>query len=293
MIAAVDSPYPSIQNACDLTAAVTCYNEQDLVIETLETLMASLRGFDFTWEIVVIDDASTDASAERIKAFAAAHPDVPLRLYVNDVNQGFGSSIVDGAYLGLGTWYRVCCGDGGEPRETFDAIFSQIGRADVIVPWIDGDGGRSFFRRLLSAMYTGLINFITGHRLRYYNGLYLARRTDFMRYSGNYRGFGAQADILARMLSEGRSFLEVPITCDERKHGASQALKLKNILSVALTVLDMTLGRFGQLLYPQRKSPRLVPQILMATTPVAARLVPSSPQSASGPDHSDPVLRHE
>ncbi len=280
-----DPPYPSICNTCDLTAAVTCYNEQDLVIETLETLVTSLRGFDFTWEIVVIDDASTDASVARIRGFAEAHPDIPLRLYVNDVNQGFGSSIVDGAYLGLGTWYRVCCGDGGEPKETFDAIFSQIGRADVIVPWIDGDGGRSFFRRLLSAMYTGLINCITGHRVRYYNGLYLARRTDFMRYSGNYRGFGAQADILARMLSEGRSFLEVGITCDERKHGASQALKLKNILSVALTVLDMTLGRMGRLLYPQRTSARLVPQVLAATTPAATRIMP--PAQDSGASHTD------
>jgi len=286
-------PYPGIVDRCDLTAAVTCYNEQDLVIETLETLIASLRGFDFTWEIIVIDDASPDASAERVKAFAAAHPDVPLRLYVNDVNQGFGSSIVDGAYLGLGTWYRVCCGDGGEPRETFDAIFSHIVRADVIVPWIDGDGGRARFRVWLSGLYTSLINLITGHRVRYYNGLYLARRTDFMRYSGNYRGFGAQADILARMLSEGRSFLEVPITCDERKHGASQALKLKNILSVALTVRDMTLARFGQLLYPQRKSARLVPQVLVVTTPAAAGLMTLSTQSSGGPDHSGPVLRHE
>lgn len=283
-----DPPYPSICHTCDLTAAVTCFNEQDLVIETLETLVASLCGFDFTWEIVVIDDASTDASVDRVKAFAAAHPEVPLRLYVNDVNQGFGSSIVDGAYLGLGTWYRVCCGDGGEPKETFDAIFSQIGRADVIVPWIEGDGGRSVFRCLLSTAYTGLINFITGHRLRYYNGLYLARRTDFMRYSGNYRGFGAQADILARMLTEGRSFLEVGITCDEQKHGASQALKLKNILSVALTVLDMTLGRMGRLLYPQRKSTRLVPQMLVATTPAATSIM----TPATEPGTNTPELSH-
>jgi Glycosyl transferase family 2 len=54
-----------LENDLDLTLFVACYNEEENIVGTLETVLEALGEFDFTWEIIVIDDASTDRSRGR------------------------------------------------------------------------------------------------------------------------------------------------------------------------------------------------------------------------------------
>ncbi len=235
----------------DLTLLVPCYNEEGRIAETLKSLVSAVREFFFSWEVLVIDDASTDGSVAAVEHFQREHPDLPIQLYVNETNQGFGYCYVQGAYLGRGEYYRVICGDNSEPRETLVEVFRHVGAADVVVPYYVNDTGRTWFRNTLSGAYTRLVNLISGHRIRYYNGLILARRYDVMRWHGNYRGFGIQADLLTRLLDEGLSFAEVGVWDYEQKHGQSTALKFKNIASVTHTLLDLAVRRVGKLLYPR------------------------------------------
>ena len=63
-----------------LSLFVACYNEQDNITGTLETLTEALGQTVPSYEIIVIDDASRDLSVDRIRAFMEACPEVPLRL---------------------------------------------------------------------------------------------------------------------------------------------------------------------------------------------------------------------
>lgn len=230
----------------DITFYVACYNEENNIVATLDTLTAALAESDRTWEIIVIDDGSTDRSVEIIQQYIRAHAGLPIYCKVNEVNRGLAPTYVDAAFLGRGKYYRLICGDNAEPKETFVTLLKHLGEADMIIPYQVECKGKSFGRRLLSKTFTWLVNIISGNRIRYYNGLAVHLRYNVMRYHTDNRGFGFQADLITRLLDEGFSSVEVPVTAQERTSGSSKALTRKNFISVTNTLLGMFLRRLGR-----------------------------------------------
>lgn len=127
-------------------------------------------------------------------------------------------------------------------------IFSQIGKAELIIPYTDS-AIRTPFRRFLSKAFTGIVNLISGYNLHYYNGLPLTRRYYVMRWHSNSHGFGFQADLIARLLDRGLSYLEIPVVGQERAAGSSAALTFKNFGSVSHSLLTLLIRRISKVLY--------------------------------------------
>jgi glycosyltransferase involved in cell wall biosynthesis len=251
---AQDLLLPGQRAPLDLTLFVSCYNEQDLIVATLETVREALREIgSISYEIIVVDDCSKDRSAEIVKEYIAAHPEERVVLRANRINRGLAQNYLDVAFVGKGKYYRLICGDDAEPKESMVAVFREIGQADMIIPYYALSEGRSPYRRLLSSAYAGIVNLISGFRLHYYNGLAVHLRHNVMRWHSNTRGFGFQADIICLLLGQGFSYKEVPVkSVERRRSGSSNALTLKNMLSVAHTLLDLIFRRLANWLYRQR-----------------------------------------
>jgi glycosyltransferase involved in cell wall biosynthesis len=234
----------------DLTIFVSCYNEQAYIVGTLETIHAALAEVGgIAYEIIVIDDCSRDRSAELVEEYIANHGDDRILLRRNRVNRGLAQNYLDAAFMGKGKYYRLICGDNAEPQDTMRAVFSELGQADMLIPYYISAEGKSLFRRSLSGAYSLLINGITKYRLHYYNGLAVHLRYNVMRWHPNTRGFGFQADIICMLLDEGFNYKEVPVRTIERKKGDSKALTFKNMLSVAHTILEITIRRISNRAY--------------------------------------------
>jgi glycosyltransferase involved in cell wall biosynthesis len=245
---------PGLRAPLDLTVFVSCYNEQDYIVATIETVRDALNEVgSVSYEIIVVDDRSTDRSSEMVKSYIAAHPEERVLLRTNRVNRGLAQNYMDVAFVGKGKYYRLICGDNAEPKETMVAVFRQIGQADMIIPYYVTSEGKSRYRRLLSNAYAGIVNFISGFRLHYYNGLAVHLRHNVMRWHSNTRGFGFQSDIICMLLEQGFSYKEVPVkTIERRASGSSNALTFKNLLSVAHTLVDLTFRRLANWVYRRR-----------------------------------------
>ena len=233
----------------DLTLMVACYNEEENVAATLDTVFAAVDEVSYSYEVLVFDDASSDRTVEIVREYQRQHPNRPIDLVCNEVNQGLAQCYVEGAFHGRGQYYRLICGDNVEPKETLVTVFSHVGQADLIIPYQIECVGKRLHRRLLSGAFTRLVNTITGYRIKYYNGLAVFRRYDVMRWHTDYRGFGFQADMITRMLDNNAKHLEIPVVARERSNGESTALTLLNLLSVAHMLLDLAIRRFGRILY--------------------------------------------
>ena len=230
-----------VENEVDLTLFVACYNEEQNIVGTLETVLAALQEFDFTWEIIIIDDGSTDRSVEVIQDFLHEHPDLPIMLRKRESNVGLGENFIEAAFMGRGKYYRMICGDNVEPKETLVEVFKHLGAADMVLFYHDVKG-KSLSRRILSRCYTWLVNLITGYHVQYYNGMALHRRYNVMRWHTNYHGFGFQADMIAAC-STRASTTSRSLQGHERKTGISHALTLRNFFSVTHTLLDLFIRR--------------------------------------------------
>ena len=78
-----------------VTVSIINYRTADLTIACVESVLADIAGDDarpaIDAEVVVIDNASGDGSAEAIEAWIAARPDAPVRLIRSPVNGGFAA----------------------------------------------------------------------------------------------------------------------------------------------------------------------------------------------------------
>jgi polyisoprenyl-phosphate glycosyltransferase len=77
-------------NSVDVTVILPCYNEQDHVGLELERITAALDGSDFSYELLVIDDKSTDDTLSVLRAELPRYPH--LRLMPFRRNGGSGTA---------------------------------------------------------------------------------------------------------------------------------------------------------------------------------------------------------
>jgi dolichol-phosphate mannosyltransferase len=227
---------------------IACYNEEENIASSLDTLAEAMRLTGVPWEGFIVDDGSVDRSVELVTDYLATHPGLPLRHIINESNKGVGINFVETATLATGTYYRSYWGDDIESVTGLTKIFQYLGKTDLILVYYDPPPVRSLHRTVLSLIYTALINFICGLKVRYYNGMPIFRRDHVLKWHSNYYGLAFQADMVTRVIQQGGSFFEVPVQGHDRKKGRSSALHLKNIFSVAHFLLDLIIRRIGSLL---------------------------------------------
>ena len=235
-------------NQVTLTAFISCYNEEQFIAQTLDDVIHALKISVPSYEVIIIDDCSSDQSAKKIISYIQENSEVPIIFRKNLINKGLAQNYIDAAFMGKGEFYKLFCGDNTEPIESIIKICNNIGLADMIIPYYDIVYGKPKSRMLLSNSYTKLINLISGNHIKYYNGLQVHKRYNIMRWHPNTRGFGFQADILCLLLQNKQTYVEVAVPAIDNT--PSKALTVKNILSIGHTMIDILIRRLANLIYP-------------------------------------------
>jgi glycosyltransferase involved in cell wall biosynthesis len=233
----------------DITLMVPCLNEEHNVGAALENIRGAMERAKLSYEVIVIDDGSTDGTSEAVRRYQAAHPNMPIYLHRNETNRGLARNFVDGAFMARGWYYRIVNGDAVEPPEVIANLLSHVGKADIIIPYMEQSKARTFGRRALSRVYTGVVNLCSGYKIQYYNGLAIYRTFDLLRMHTQSRGFGFQAETLTRMLDSGLSYEQVWSMSNERAEGKSKAITVHNWLSTAYALFRILMSRLRRRFY--------------------------------------------
>lgn len=242
-----------ISGEIEITILIPCKNERENVVGTLDTALAALTEVGRPYEILVVDDGSTDDTSEIVEEYKRRHPDACIVLRRNPRNLGLSRTFVDGAYAARGKYYRLLAGDNCEPKETILSIIGQIGKADIIIPYHKRRSG-SPLRDSISKFYTFLVNLFSGYRLHYYNGNPLFRRDQVMRRHPYAFGFGFQAELLTRLLDENASYVEVPVVAIRREKDAPASfMSPRNFVSEGHTLYEILRRRLNRLVFDGKR----------------------------------------
>lgn len=218
-----------------LSVIVPAYNEEKNLEKTLKSLLKIVPIFCKKYEIIIINDGSRDKTLKIAKYYSKKNKHI--KAIDNKVNLGMGVSYWKGVKAAKNNYVILVWGDCAHTDSSLRKILKQLGKYDVVIPNYTNMETRTFKRRLLSKIFTYLINFITALDVKYYNGttLYLKKYVDIMPRKSI--GFGYQAELLAHALKNGASFIQVDVLRRNAPDGVTAAFKLKNILNVCKSLM--------------------------------------------------------
>ncbi len=217
-----------------LTILVPALNEERNIRGTVDRLIDALSLTIEDYEIIVIDDGSSDNTGGVAEEIARENANV--RLIRNASNRGLGYCYGEGYRSATKDFFVYIPGDNTWPARSLIELFGNIGRADVITSYASNPEVRPFGRRWISRFYTATINLLFSRHLHYFNGLTVYPVEFLKREPATTFGFGFQAEVLLKALATGLSYIEIPLPIDERTSGRSKAVNARNIVSVATTL---------------------------------------------------------
>jgi glycosyltransferase involved in cell wall biosynthesis len=217
-----------------LTIVVPALNEEKhLPFSVGEALQAASES-GVSCEVIVVDDGSTDRTGDVARELAEA--DARISVIRNARNMGLGGAYKAGLAAAKGTHITWVPADASHPAPGLVPAYRSIGQADIIIPRPTNPEVRGKGRRVVSALYTRLVNAFNGLDVPYYNGLSV-HRVDLLRSIPlRTDSFGFQAEAITRLLLRGASYKVVDTYITERQLGRTKAFRVKNVLAVVRTL---------------------------------------------------------
>src|SRR3989344_2308311 len=80
----------------DVSLVLACYNEAEIFNESVARIIDVLDRTDYTYELIFVDDVSTDSTRKLIDKALKKYPRHNITVIYHEVNQGRGQTVVDG-----------------------------------------------------------------------------------------------------------------------------------------------------------------------------------------------------
>jgi glycosyltransferase involved in cell wall biosynthesis len=242
-------PYPTY------SIVIPAYNESARIPATLQSVVDCIRQRGWSAEVVVVNDGSSDSTAEVVRAFAAANPEV--RLLENPGNRGKGYSVRSGMLQAHGEVVLFSDADLSAPIEEADGLFNAIAAgADIAIGsrWLETKRQtirQPFYRQFFGRCFNGVTRFVMGLKFAdtqcgFKAFTRAAAQTVFQLQTIERWGF--DPEILFIALKRGYRIQEVAVSWahDERTRMSYLKDGIKMLEEIAIVRWNALLGRYGK-----------------------------------------------
>ena len=107
-----------------LSIVIPCYNEEERLPRTIEQIERYLEGKDLSYELILVDDGSTDGT--RMIMDAAAERNRFVRLEALPRNRGKGRALAEGVAVARGSRILVTDADLSTPIEEIEKLRAEL-----------------------------------------------------------------------------------------------------------------------------------------------------------------------
>lgn len=143
----------------EYSIVIPTYNESDKITATLTQLTSFLSGFANDYEILVIDDGSTDVTAQRVSDYSVDNPKVQL---IKNSHKGKGIAVWTGIMRAEGEYIYLCDADLSTPATELKklAVWIKDHDFDVVIASREGIGAQRINEPLYRHLMGRIFNFI-------------------------------------------------------------------------------------------------------------------------------------
>lgn len=148
----------------DISLVIPAYNESGIIMDTIQTVSARLAELTAEYEVLIVDDGSTDGMAELVRG--CGDPRVRLEGYAS--NRGKGCAVRTGMLAAQGDLILCTDADLAYGVDVFAGLLERLrtGEADLVIGSrrIGGEGYKNYppLRILMSKCFGLLSHMISG-----------------------------------------------------------------------------------------------------------------------------------
>lgn len=253
---------------------IPVYNEIESVRELVTNVHSALNGIKNTWELIIINDGSTDGTEHALNELAAQYPKLkPLHLRRNS---GQTAAMQAGFDHATGEVLITLDGDLQNDPADIPLLLETMHTtgADVVSGWRKDRQDKAWSRKFPSWLANKLISKVTGVKLHDYGCTLKAYKREVMEHVKLYGELHRFIPAVAAQY--GAKVVEVPVRHHARKYGSSKY----GIDRTLRVVLDLLAVKFF-LHYLHRPMHAfgmagfacLIPGMLIATYLTATKLI--------------------
>jgi glycosyltransferase involved in cell wall biosynthesis len=204
-----------------------CYNEEKNIEKLLSNILDFLPNISSDYEIIIVDDGSTDATAEIAERFTLEHPQV--KVIRHKKNKGYGAALRTGFENSVKDYIFFTDSDNQFDISEMTKLLPYIKNYDIVAGYRIKRRD-NFIRKINEYNFNCLVRLLFGLKIKDLNCAFKIYRKEVIK-SISLRSTLAfiNTELLIRARKKGFTIKEVGVTHYPRKWGAQTGANLKVI----------------------------------------------------------------
>ena len=224
-----------------LSVFILTYNEEGNIKSTVTKAKAVLQKYVENWEILIVNDGSTDRTKEISEELSME--DERIKVFNHEVNRGYGASLKSGFYNAKYPWIVFTDSDGQFDFSEINSFFEkqQETNADLVIGYYK-KRKVSKFKIITSRMWEIAVMILFGLHVHDIDcGFKLVSKTviDKIPKLESERGAFISSEFLIKAKKSGFKIVEIPVTHLPRVQGKGTGRNIKVIIQSFVDLLKL------------------------------------------------------
>ena len=197
-----------------VSIVIPVYNEEQAIGDDLDLIIETMEATDYDYEIIVVDDGSTDSSADIVRQRSQ------VRLVRHPYNRGTGAARTTGIKQAKGDVIVMTDGDGTYPNQDIPRLLGYMDEYDMVVGARRREAGTlRWLRSPVKHLIRLLASYLVGMRIPDLNSGFRVFKKELARTYLNIlpRTHSWVSTLTIAFLSDGHTVKHVPIDYYPRK----------------------------------------------------------------------------
>jgi glycosyltransferase involved in cell wall biosynthesis len=220
----------------DISVVIPAFNEEKNIEKIIYDTIKALKGWTENFEIIVVDDGSSDNTYMIAKNLAAKGL---IKLLRHPKNMGPGKALLTGFSCASCHLVTYISADGQFDPQEIKRFFPIIDDVDIVVAYRTNRCDYSLYRLFNSFIYLNLIRLLFGLKVKDVNWVHLYRKEVIEQIKVNSTGVFMLGESLIRAKGAGFKIAEIPTSYYPRRMGKAKGAHPQAAIKAFLEMIKL------------------------------------------------------